>query len=325
MKVLVWVHGFQARYAGPYFAKEAKRQGFEVRVIGSITNPSEMLATFREYKPDFVFCFVINLAFKKYYDVIKRTGTKLIFWYPDMTDSIRNRTWQSLEDIADVLIFSQLETAQRYKNLAPIVLWMPQYFDHVFCSENGQLPMRLNTNEYIYDLCFIGSCDMLRSEWLDELEKKYKCFFARDGIKYHREIRGQKMTKIYAQSKIAINIQRKLYTNTGPYVVSNRIYNAIGSGAFFLNHPVQHLDLVFKEGVDCVSYNDTLDDLLLKIDYYLKHGMLRERIALQGQQNVLQHHTLNTRIKEYWQVMQAIHENRMNELSIGEHNKWVRT
>ena len=337
MKVLIWACGFEQRFAGPYVATEAERQGFEMRVTGSRENPREMMAMLREYKPDIVFCFAIRPNFVPYYEAIRATGAKLVLWYPDMTERTRDRMWRRcLDGVADALIFSILETAQRYRDLAPTVLWMPQYFDHHFCFGPGRqpeevgvfrIPQRLNPDERIYDLCFIGSCDRLRNAWLDKLEQEYgpdRCFFSRDGIRLGKQVRGPQMTEAYAQSKIAINITRQAFANPGPYVTSNRIYNAMGSGAFYLSHKVDKLGLVFREGVHCVTHDDTYEDAKAKIDHYLEHDDEREKIAHAGQQQVLEYHTLEQRIKEYWTVMQAIVDGRAGELAPGAFGKWVR-
>jgi len=333
MKVLIWCCGYEQRFAGPYLAAEAKRQGFDVRLAGTRQDPQEMLAALQEYKPDVVFCFAIRPSLISYYERIKSTGAKLVMWYPDMTERTRDRMWRrNLAGVADVLVFSILETAQRYAALAPNVLWMPQYFDHHFCF--GQqpegvgvfcIPQRLDAELPIYDLCFIGSCDKLRNEWLDKLEQKYKCRFLRDGITHRTETRGSDMVEVYAQSKIAINIQRRRFINAGDFVTSNRMYNAMGSGAFFLNHHVAKLDLVFEEELHCAMHDDTFDGLCAKIDYYLAHKHEREAIARNGQLEVLTFHTLEQRVKEYWLVMQMLHDGDTVGLpqELGAFGEWV--
>lgn len=308
MKVLVWACGFQKRFAGPYLYKEAKRQGFDVALTGSRAHPETMLPALESYKPDWVFCFALRPNFRRYYRRIRESGAKLLFWYPDMTEQTRDRMWRRrLANRADVLVFSILETAQRYRNLAPTVLWMPQYFDHRSCMRNGALPMRLDPSKKIYDLCFMGSTDRTRRKWLYELDRRYKCRFVLDRIGRHGEIREWDMAEVYAQSRVAFNVQRSLFLNPGPFVVSNRTYNAMGSGAAFINHKVQNLDYMWKEGVHCAMHDDNFDDLVRKIDFYLEHDDVREEIAACGQRNVLRYHTLEQRVAEYWQVMGTIH------------------
>ena len=325
MKVLIWVHDFAQRHAGHYVATEAKRQGLDVCVTGSTARPRQMLLTMQEYKPDVVLCYVIRHGLNSYYRAIRRTGAKLVFVYPDMTERRRDRMWRTtFNQVADALIFSQLETAQRYSDLAENVLWMPQYFDHRFCLPDGQPIRRLDPSKPTYDLCFIGSCDKRRHRWLDVLEKQYDCYFARNGIDARREIRGETMAEVYAQSKIAINIQRQAYDNPGPYVTSNRIYNAMGSGAFFISHLVHQLDLVFDVGVHCAMFDGSLRDLQQTIDSYLKHFVEREVIALRGQNQVLQFHTLQRRVQDYWLVMRALYQGHAGEFAPGAFGQWIR-
>lgn len=324
MKVLIWACGSGTRFAGPYVAAEAKRQGFEVQITGSRSKPQQMLIALQSYRPDVVLCFAVRPNLAPYYKMIRQTGAKLVLWYPDMTEVRRDRMWKnSLNGVADALVFSILETAQRYQKLAPVVLWMPQYFDHRFCMDaDGNLPARLNPAKPMYDLCFIGSCDGTRTSWLNNLEKRYRCNFFRDGILRRTEIRGYAMAEAYAQSRIAFNIQRRLFANAGVFVTSNRVYNAMGSGAFFINHAVKRLNLVFPESL-CIAHDDSLETLCRIIDYYLEHDDQREFVAKLGQQEILRYHTLEQRVREYWHVLQAVHENKIEDLPTGAFGKWV--
>lgn len=308
-RVLVWTVDFENRSAGPFLFKEAKRQGLNVAITGSRANPEEMLPVLHSYKPDWVFCFNIRQQFRHYYDEIKKTGARLLFWYPDQCERTRDRMWRSMAGIPDVAVFSILHAAQTYRDIPKLSVWMPQYFDARFCSNDSpflSLPTRLDARKPIYDLCFIGSCDHRRAEWLDVLKREFKCNFTVHPLgRGLNEIRGYRMAEAYAQSKIAFNIQRELFLNPGPFITSNRAYNAMGSGAFFINHYVNQLDLLWDEGTHCVTYNDTLDELIEKIRYWLRpeNEVERERIAERGQTNILAFHTLEQRVREYWSVM----------------------
>lgn len=315
MKVLIWCCGFQQRFAGQYIYNEAKRQGLDVYITGSRTNPGEAVEACKQIKPDWVFCLAITRQMPKYYAAIRATGAKLLLWYPDQTEHSRNVMWTDyMDNVADVLVFSILETAIRYKKLAPTVLWMPQYFDEQFCIKDGRLPKRLDLNKEIYDVCFIGGTDIRRTSQLRVLEKHFKCNFYLDGIRDRTEIRGWEMAQVYAQSKVAINIQRGMYINPGPFVTSNRIYNAMGSGCFFISQYVNQIERLFELETDCDMYNDSIKNLILLIDSYLCNDTLREHIAYTGQQKIFRYHTLEQRIKEYWQVMETILAGRQQEL-----------
>lgn len=328
MKVLVWCCGFEERFAGPHLFREAERQGLNVRVAGSRNRPEQFMPEFMRFKPDWVFCFAIRESLRPYYTAIRSEGSRLLFWYPDQCDRLRDYMWKrKIAHYADVAVFSILHTAVQYRNLFPLTLWMPQYFDQQQClGSNGQLPKRLNPDKPIYDLCFIGSVDKRRRSWLEHLmEKGYNCKFVIHKPRMLNEIRGYKMAEAYAQSKIAFNIQREQFLNPGPFITSNRCYNAMGSGCFFINHYVNQLHLMWEEEKHCVTYDDTLKDLCKKIDYYLTHEDQRERIAQCGQADVLQFHTLEQRIKEYWQVMHQILQGYVpkTEENLPRYGKWT--
>lgn len=307
MKVLIWCCGFEPRFAGQYIYAEAKRQGLDVEVTGSRNNPAEAVEACRKLKPDWVFCLSITPAMEPHYTEIKKTGAKLLLWYPDQTEQTRDSMWKNcFDNVADVLVFSILETAIRYKELAPVVLWMPQYFDQQFCMKDGKLPERLNPDKEIYDVCFIGATDQRRKDQLSILQKSFKCSFHLNGVKNRTEVRGWEMAEIYAQSKIAVNIQRGMFMNRGAFVTSNRVYNAMGSGCFFINQQIEQVERLFVMGVDCTMYDDSIEGLVNKITYYLKNKLLREVMAATGQELILKHHTLGQRVKEYWRVMEMI-------------------
>lgn len=305
MKVLIWTCGFEKRHAGVDLFNAAVAAGYEVQIAGRREHPEEFFPVFDAYKPDFVFSFSIAPYLFEAYQRIRSTGCKLLLWYPDMTDESRDKMWRSLSGRADVLVFSILETAQRYRNLAPAVYWVPQYFEDVPCRIDGQLPQRLDPSKPIFDVCFIGSVDKLRMKWLTDFEKRYKCNFVVNQIGKPGEVRGREMAELYAQSKISFNIQRKQFINPGPFVSSNRMYRAMGCGTMFINHKVSHIDFMFQLGHHLETHNDDYYDLRNKIDVYLNNESAREKIAASGQQMILQHHTLTTRIVDYWQIMQA--------------------
>lgn len=327
MKVLIWSCGPELRSAAPFIYAEAKRQGKDVQIAGTRQDPESFMRVFKQEKPDFVFCLALRPNLVPYYRAIRRHA-RLALWYPDQTEKHRDLMWRSaFNNVADVLVFSILDTAQRYQHLAPVTTWMPQYFDHIACMHDGHLPQRLDPQKEQYDVSFIGSCDNIRKAWLRELEQRYRCKFVLDRIGRSGECRGWDMAEIYAQSKIAINIQRAMFVSTGPYVTSNRVYNAMGSGAFFINHLVYQMDLVFKRGIHCDMMDEnSLECLLSMLDWWLcMQPDDRERIATVGQRQVLAYHTLEVRIGEYWHLMEQVLLHGLQPVTWEAHKPWLQT
>lgn len=81
----------------------------------------------------------------------------------------------------------------------------------------------------------------------------------------------------YRSCKIAINCSHFNYSRYS----SDRMYRILGSGAFCLSHNYENIAVDFQIGKDLDVWNN-LDELVLKIKYYLEHNEERERIALQG-------------------------------------------
>ena len=156
MRILIWSVDFSARSAAVNIYNEAKRQGFDVEIAGTRTDPTDFVAKLNALKPDIVFNFCIRQNLVPIYKLIRQSGAKLVKWYPDQTESRRNQMWlHSMKGQANCLIFSSGDTAIRYACCAPVSLWMPQYLNvDAACLEN--MPERLGITKPIYDLCFMG-------------------------------------------------------------------------------------------------------------------------------------------------------------------------
>ena len=311
MKVLIWCCGFEKQFAGPFVYEEARRQGLDVEIVGTRKDASQVMPAVEEYGPDWVLSFVVRpnhvrvsrAAYtgdvENTYHRIRATGARLAFWYPDQCESKRDAMIKRLRGAADLFIFSIKHTAVQYADLAPRVVWVPQYFDAAQCAP---LPPRLDPSKEQWDVIFLGSVDRRRRKWLERLGREYKVLS--HVTRTPSDIRGRAMAGAYAQSRVAVNIQREMFLNPGPFITSNRMYNAMGCGCFLLQHRMNELDLLFEDGRHCVTYNDTFDDMVTKIDRYLGDEKGREKIARAGQAEVLRSHTLEVRIPQYWKLME---------------------
>ena len=101
----------------------------------------------------------------------------------------------------------------------------------------------------------------------------------------HDPIAALDRAKVYSQSKIVLGDKFGAvndYSKEGiDYYWSNRIYQAIGSGAFFLTPYIKGLEEEFTNK-EHIVWAKNMDELLELIDYYLKHDEEREKIADNG-------------------------------------------
>jgi spore maturation protein CgeB len=83
--------------------------------------------------------------------------------------------------------------------------------------------------------------------------------------------------KAYRSCKIAINLSHFAYSRYS----SDRMFRILGSGTFCLTHRFPDIEKDFKIGEEVVVW-ESIDDLVSKINYYLKNEREREIIAMRG-------------------------------------------
>ncbi|OLO37230.1 hypothetical protein BTR23_13735 [Alkalihalophilus pseudofirmus] len=100
------------------------------------------------------------------------------------------------------------------------------------------------------------------------------------------------LADLYSNAKIVFNQTANRYPS-----FNMRIFEGLGCGALVLTDRVEEQDKVFTEDVHYVVFKDS-KDLLHKVDYYLDHEEEAEKIAVQGQQYAIKHHTYEKRVEE---------------------------
>jgi spore maturation protein CgeB len=93
--------------------------------------------------------------------------------------------------------------------------------------------------------------------------------------------------------------------------VSNRIFEALASGAFLLHQTVAGLEELtgLQAGVHYVEWTD-FDHLHKQIKKWLqpRYNAQRERIAAAGRDYVRQHHSFDMRVKELFAILEGLRE-----------------
>ncbi len=89
------------------------------------------------------------------------------------------------------------------------------------------------------------------------------------------------MPKVFKASKINLNISYKQITVGMPL----RVLDIMGAGGFLLSNYQEELVENFRPGVDCVIY-ESIEDAIVKAEYYLEHEEERMEIAHNGHEAV---------------------------------------
>ena len=296
MKVYILAKGCSPWENGLLIYNEAVRQGKNVELGFIEWTFNHILRSIKKAQPDWIFVTGVSSFSSEQLKEFAKIA-KVAMWDADGIHEIRDRRWKAISGIPSAVFSVVSNIAERYPTLSPNSMWMPQYYDNITYAPSIVRPTE-NKN-FKYDVCFIGSFDKKRTEWIKQLTD--------DGIivRVSTNLYGTEMADMYVQSRIAISIWRDGFPFPGgQFTVSDRIYKAMGCGAFYLLHPVGNLELMFKNKVHLDSYDNTYESLKTQIDYYLQNPEERERIAKVGQVEVLKKHTLKKRISDYWNILE---------------------
>jgi hypothetical protein len=111
-------------------------------------------------------------------------------------------------------------------------------------------------------------------------------------------IRGDRLNRVYAGSKIAIGDTLCIDFDY-PYYFSDRLFESVGRGGFTIFPYIRGIEDNFEIDKEIVTYKyGDFEELKQKIDYYLQHPDERETIRKAGFQRVKKDHTYKERWKE---------------------------
>ena len=99
------------------------------------------------------------------------------------------------------------------------------------------------------------------------------------------------MPKVFACSKVNLNPSLRIIQTGIPL----RAFDIMGSGGFLLSNYQEELLEHYENEADLVIY-ESMEDATEKIQFYLSHEELREKIALNGRRKTLEEHSLQSRL-----------------------------
>ena len=169
-------------------------------------------------------------------------------------------------------------------------------------------PTPCEADEYGYDVCFVGRPFANRVEVLDSLGEFKLGVFGEGWARYYGRARppsyykgkavGEKVLKIYAASKIVLNIHDPEATRG----VNTRTFDIAACGAFELVDYKSELETLFDIGKEIVYYKD-IAGLRKIIRFYIDRPNERKAIAERGLSKVLACHTWRHRMSEMMRVV----------------------
>ena len=101
------------------------------------------------------------------------------------------------------------------------------------------------------------------------------------------------MPLVFRNSKINLNMTAKTIESGIP----QRVLDILSCGGFCLTNYQKEIADFFEDGKELVMYS-SMEDLLIKAEYYLKHEEERKEIAKAGYEKVCTYFDINMRIEE---------------------------
>jgi hypothetical protein len=156
---------------------------------------------------------------------------------------------------------------------------------------------------YDRDIVFVGSKGYhpeypYRPTLIDFLKKTYGDRFTHVGGDGDTvTVRGTKLNRLYAKTKIAVGDSLNLNFNYPSYV-SDRLFESPGRGGFTIFPKIEGLEGTFNDDEIVWYEHGNLKELKNKIDYYLENDDEREAIRIAGNKKTKSSHTYTQRWKE---------------------------
>lgn len=201
----------------------------------------------------------------------------------------------------DLILTSFPHYVERFKKMGINSEYFKIGFDERILKKIGK-------QKRIYPVTFIGSFSphhQKGTKILEDLAKLVPIHIWGQGINflgpksplrkhYHGEAWGLEMYKILAKSKIVLN---RHISASEKYANNMRLYESTGMGAMLITDDKKNLGQLFDINKEVVAYKN-INDLINKVNYYLKNSTEIEKIALKGQKRTINEHSYKNRMKE---------------------------
>lgn len=277
---------------------------------------SDLIAVFKKFRPDLVFVYHGTHIFPSTLGAIKREGAMMIFGFNNddpFGGGYPHYFWRHF--LRSVHLYDHM-FAFRHKNI--------EDYENVFnyrrtsllrasYVEGRSFPMRkLPNSKYMCDVIFVGHYE-------DDGRDVYIKTLIESGIDFKLYGPEWERSKFYAlfkehfgeihslvddynlalnSSKIALVFLSKLNNDT----YTKRCFEITAAGTFMLSEYSNDLNSLFKEDEEAVYFRNK-EEMVKKIQYYLKNGKEREKIAQEGYRRLKKDgHEIGNRAKEIIRV-----------------------
>jgi spore maturation protein CgeB len=259
-----------------------------------------LIAEAEHFRPDLFFVFKGDFLTPDAMAAVKATGAIAINFFPDtgfadhgayLPQTIAMHDWVFTTKPAGVA-----DLAENYNFRSA------EFIPHAFDPES-HAPVQLDQHDrrkYECDVVFIGNTSPKKQRLLEHVRRclpdismriwgpyTWRAAPSLASVYQGAPVLGTE----YAKAIRAARINLGILFEGGPSapegdVITARTFEIPGAGGFMLHERTKVAMQYFEEGKECAFFSHP-DDLVAKIDYYLKHPHEREAIAAAGRQRAL--------------------------------------
>lgn len=270
---------------------KAKKYTTTTIVHTDSTLDTKLLEAFNNFKPDYVFIHtqkadVIGVHVIEHF----RKTAKVINWCGDVREPLEKH-YVTLGKQIDLTLFTNMDDVNLLNKQGVKADFLQVGFDSDKFNPKG------DKGKYP-EIVFLGSnygrafpLSAFREEMVNKLKNEFGDKFGVYGTGWGKNGDGiidnyAEEGKVYRSCKVAISLShfdRELYA-------SDRLFRAMGAGAFCMSHGFRGLEKMFSIGNEIQTFA-TIDDLITDIRYYLEVPKIRKKIAKAGCKKVRNNYT----------------------------------
>ncbi len=269
----------------------------------------------KEFRPDFILYTKYEFP-PEAIEQLKRFA-KVVQWYPDVAITDEILPYVKLNDIFFTMSEGLVEI---YKQYNPNVFWLTQAFEPSLFQIKSLTPYDIK--KFSSDITFTGNLSSqsfyLRRRsylqrvvkenfklkwWGTRLPRKFSTLpliMGKLGRSYGRKfVWGEEYAKVVKLSKIFLAL------DAAPYIrrsMSERMYMAVGCGAFYMCHYVDGIEDILEPDKEIVTFRSE-QEMIDMVKFYLKKDELRMKIAEAGRKRILKDHTYEIRTEQMLKVI----------------------
>lgn len=222
-----------------------------------------------------------NDAEPQYIELRQQKARVRVYWDFDVDNGRHGAARELAKQIGfDMICHANKLYADYFKQFAPKTLFLPYAFD-----DGHFKPLKIKPK---VDVAIIGSPYPQRVQYVKKLKKMGADVEFIQG-KFREDF-------VRAINELKIHLNLNIYGPGGDGLLVGRVWETVGCGTFLLTQRKDFIEDFFEDGLHLVLFN-TPRECAEKINYYLTHDKERQKIAKQGYEHGLKHHTYVARAK----------------------------